>query len=113
MATPASANLYAKFVTQATKDLYAKFEAQATKDLYAKFEAQATAALYAKFEAQVSLNLGASFDVGQNWLNLKSLMVIRHANTHEVYGEFILINDTGVISQGLPTDVLQALGIIS
>ena len=57
--------------------------------------------------------LSATFHVGQQQLNLKVLMVVQHPATKDMLGYFQLINDTGVISQGIDASVLQALGIIS
>lgn len=101
--TGTPAELKALFeVGQGSTELYAKFEAQAVKDLYAKFETQATADLIGRFH------------VGQNSAELKAEMVIRGAGSLDaVFGVFLLINDTGVISQGIDASVLQGLGIIS
>lgn len=104
MATPASADLLAKFeVGQDSADLYAKFEAQTTKNLYAKFIVRQPA----------SNELKATFHVGQDSADLKAILIVKNANTEDLLSYFILINDTGVISQGIDAATLQALGIIS
>lgn len=96
-------------------ELKALFEVgQGSAELYAKFNMVAVASLYAKFETQATKDLVGRFHVGQNSLEIKAEMVIQHAGALDaVFAEFLLINDTGVISQGIDASVLQALGIIS
>lgn len=107
MATPASADLFAKGEVRQTS----------TAELYADFTARKSAT--ADFKALLTVRqpgtaeLSATFDVGQNSANLKGVMLIQGASTKEMLGYFILINDTGVISQGIDASVLQALGVIS
>lgn len=102
-------------ITGTPAELKALFEvAQGSAELYAKFNMVAVASLYAKFETQATKDLSATFHVGQNSLEIKAEMVIQHAGAVDaVLAEFLLINDTGVISQGIDASVLQALGIIS
>lgn len=73
-----------------------------------------TADLFAKFSLKTGdADLKGVFHVGQNSVELKSLMVIRHPATDELLGYFIIVNDAGVISQGIDAATLQALGIIA
>ena len=119
MATPASADLFAKLdVGQDSNELYAKLEVQhtATKDLFAKFEAQATANLKATFDVgQDSEDLKAILQVA-HWVRLKGVFVVSKANIPYAQLEaqfWVSYNDSGLMSQGIDASVLQALSKIT
>ena len=100
-------DLFAEFITQhaATKDLLSKLIVRhtATSDMFSKLIVRHSA----------TQDLKALFDVGQDSLDLKAVFICRHATDGNLLAKFILVNDAGTMSQGIPADVLEALGVIT